>query len=651
MTSRNKSASPAPPPPISSVPKTPEEPRENQESPPSERQISAKCQIAILGIGSTDRIHPERFADEGALLEADGILSGVRDWGSVNSSLIQTALLKPYYTPLKVIGWIGSISDPLPITPHNQIQAEQLNLRGVEITIVDADHRALKTLIAPVDGFGTDLYELQRQNRRVVFCGAVVLVNTPRRQEPRFFLWEVIPTYTALDLIGVDDEDALADVEQILRREGKKPYGILAHIRRELIRGSGIRGIDDFPELSLCVDAMILQAFSDGINPTPHYSNKIHTLVIGPPGIGKKFLIEIAKVLNPVFSQASAVTGKLSVAGLVGTAVGAHAASAGTRISHPGYLPMSSGGVLALSDFHQLKGNREAVLAALAEAMEDGSATDSTSARTRHEAETSIHVDLNRALDVQPAREVDSYEDINIPQNVISRFDLIIDLPGDLERRLKPMEEAFAEGTVLSSQMVEAKRPAGQREVQLLVAYMRAHWREVRVPPDVNAYIFNRVKQEFGLVKGGSSAMDQRVLEGSIARTARSVQKLIKAIACADHKLTATKEDVDRALVFIRAKVHFLSTYREIKPAPFDPRKRRIHDRVENILQAFGRQEFTTGQAEAIQGATEDVDDVKTRRQRVTRDLDRLVAEGRLERVGHGRWRRKDAVDQKELRS
>jgi DNA replicative helicase MCM subunit Mcm2 (Cdc46/Mcm family) len=243
---------------------------------------------------------------------------------------------------------------------------------------------------------------------------------------------------------------------------------------------------------------------------------------------------------------------------------------------------------------------------------------------------------------------VDSYEDINIPQNVISRFDLIIDLPGDLERRLKPMEEAFAEGTVLSSQMVEARRPAGQRQLQLLVAYMRAHWREVRVPPDVNAYIFNRVKQEFGLVKGGSPALGQRVLEGSIARTARSVHKLIKAIACADHKLTATKEDVDRALVFIRAKVHFLSTYREINPAPLDPRKRRIHDRLENILQAFGRKEFTTSQAEAIQGAAADGEGAKTIRQRVMRDIALLVAAGRLERVRHGTWRVKAAGDPKE---
>ncbi len=595
-----------------------------------------------------DRTRDEEFDDEESLLEADGILEEMREWENVTSCSIQKALLQEYYTPKKIIGWIGNITPPLPITPRNEIQAEQLNLRGAEITIVDADHRELKTLIAPVTGYNCDLYELKRQNRRVLFCGAVVLVNTKRRQEPRFFLWEVIPSYTAIDLIGVDDEDDIAEVEQILRREGKKPYGILAYIRRELIRGSGIKGVDDFPELGVCIDAVILQSFSDGINPIPHYSNKIHTLVIGPPGVGKNFLVEVARVLNPVFAKASAVTGKLSVAGLVGSAVGVRAASGGTRISQPGYLPLSSGGVLALSDFHQLKSNREAVLAALAESMEDGAATDSTSARTHHEAETAIHMDLNRALDVQPSQSVDTYEDINIAQNVISRFDFIMDLPGDLERRLKPMEEVFAAGTLLSSQMVEAKRPAWKRQLQLLVAYVRAHWKDVRVPPEVNAYIFNRVKQEFGLVKGCSAALDQGVLERSFARTLRSVHKLIKAIACADHKDTATKDDVDFALVFIRAKVRFLSTYREINPAAIDPRKRRIRDRLEAVIQAFGRLEFTTRQVMDIYGAAADGEDAKTINQRVIRDLARLVAGGRLERVRHGTWRVKTAADPKE---
>jgi hypothetical protein len=581
------------------------------------------------------------------LIEADAMLMEGPAWHEVFSSSIQKALRQEYYTPVKVIGWIGSITDPIPITPRNAIQESQLNLRGLEIKIVDSDRSELKTLIAPVAGFDIDLYELKKQNHRIIFCGAIVPVDTKRGPETRLFLWKVFPSYTAEDLIGVDEEDDPATLRRSYEKAGNRPYGVFNYIRRELIDRSGIKGVNEFPELGKCIDVMIYQAFSDGMNDAPRYSNKIHTLVIGPPGIGKKFLVDIARALNPVFNQATSVGGKISVAGLVGTAVGTRS-TGNTRISQPGYLPLSSGGVLALSDFHQLKGNRETVLAALSEAMEDGIATDSTIARTRHQAETSLHLDLNRTVDVNPSRTVDTYSDVNIPYNIISRFDFIIDLPGDLERRLKPIEEAFSERTVLSSSRGREQGPRWQRELQRLVADMRSQWRKVGIPREVNEYALERVKREFGLVEGHITTLDQRVLESNIPRTARSVHKFIKAIACANHSLTATREDVDRAFDFIREKITFLSTYREDNVSPIDPRKRHIQDRSEKILAAFGNREFTTGQVIDLLAPAANAEERKTIRQQVNRDLARLVSDGRLESVRQGRWKLMSGSDRAE---
>ena len=62
---------------------------------------------------------------------------------------------------------------------------------------------------------------------------------------------------------------------------------------------------------------------------------------------------------------------------------------------------------------------------------------DSTSARTRHEAVTSIHLDMNRYSQVYKGKEYDAYSDIDIPANIISRFDFIMDIPPDLNRQFQ----------------------------------------------------------------------------------------------------------------------------------------------------------------------------------------------------------------------
>lgn len=627
---------------------TPKEPPKEEEPPTLERQPSAKCQIAMLGIGTTNRNQPETLADVDMLEAADELLEGMdrpdaKDgWNTVFSNTIREALLEEYYSPVKILGWIGDITDPIPIKPRNKVQARELNLRGFQLRIVDSDRRELKTLMVPVQAFGSSLYDLKRQNQRIVFCGAVVHVNLRRGQEPRFFLWNVIPSYTAEDLIGVDKGYDAAPLRKTFEEEVSKPNGIFTFIRKELIEKLGVAGVKDFPELGKCIDVMIYQSFSDGMNSAPRYSNKLHTLVIGPPGIGKKFLIDLAKMINPVFNLATSVSGKINVAGLVAAVVGTGA----KRISQPGYLPLSSGGVLALSDFHQLKGNRAAVLAALSEAMEDGKVTDSNSPRTSHEAETSIHVDLNRVVDVDPSRPVDTYSDVNIPYNIISRFDFIIDLPGDLEVRLKPIEAMFSKATVLSSYPSKELMPRWQRDLQRLVAYMRTYWREVGIPVEVNEYALRRVKEEFGVVGGHSTFLDARVLESNITRTARSVHKFVKAIACADHNPVATKGDVDRAFEFIREKIRFLATYREEDiSSMIDPRRARIQERLDRIVAAFGNREFTTGQVIDMQEPGANEGERKTIRQQVNRDLERLVHADRLESVRQGRWKLKGGSD------
>ena len=121
-------------------------------------------------------------------------------------------------------------------------------------------------------------------------------------------------------------------------------------IMETLVKGIRIQGLDGAPQLKDSVEAIIVQSFSDNwINNT---SGKIHTLVIGAPGVGKKLLTEAAKCLNPAFQEAH--PSKATAAGVCSTALTMH----GSWISKPGYLPLAHRGVFAIQDFHAVKVRR-----------------------------------------------------------------------------------------------------------------------------------------------------------------------------------------------------------------------------------------------------------------------------------------------------
>ena len=257
------------------------------------------------------------------------------------------------------------------------------------------------------------------------------------------------------------------------------------------------------------------------MNPSPKYSNRIHTLVMSTSGQGKKFLHETASVLNPSYAQASSVDGKVNVAGLIGS-------------DTPGLLPLNSGGVVSFQDIHQLKTYRKSVLAALSEVMEDGQVKDSNTPRVTHEAVTAIHVDMNKVTDVGTEVVANSYADINIPYNIISRFDYIVQLPANLDRILKTLRETYGKGREMSSYAEEVQNSDWERELKRIVAYLRTHWYQVTVPPEVETYIVDQIQREFKIDGSTPQTLSEKVIQDNINRVTRSVFKFIKALACVD---------------------------------------------------------------------------------------------------------------------
>ncbi|MDP7437740.1 MAG: hypothetical protein QGH91_08010 [Candidatus Marinimicrobia bacterium] len=326
-----------------------------------------------------------------------------------------------------------------------------------------------------------------------------------------------------------------------------------------------------------------MQSFSHG--KSKKASMKLHSLVIGPPGVGKKLLTMTAKILNPVSEEISSTDGKITVAGLVGSAV---KAKGGGSKSIPGYLPRASSGVVCIQDFHEIKQNRKAIFSLLSKMMEDGEVIDSTAAHWIHEAITSIHLDTNKYSQVGMMSGTNSIKDIDIPTNILSRFDFIIDIPRNIERQYEIADKINKGERTLSSSGKRETEKEWQRDLRRIVAYVRTYFNDVTVSSDVSDYISEKVKlcrQEYE-----KKFKDTGLMADIITRLIISIQKYIKAIASANLRTNALNSDVDYAFKLIKHKLDYLSslgssdTSDSVKKYKEEDRIKLIHERLEGKI-------------------------------------------------------------------
>ena len=268
--------------------------------------------------------------------------------------------------------------------------------------------------------------------------------------------------------------------------------GLRKYIKDQLIKNLGIKGLNNATELDKALDFIILQSFSRGLSTDGRYSNKLHSLVIGSPAVGKKLLTKSALILNSVSEELSSSTRKITPAGLVGNVI----PTGNGPISKPGYLPKASGGVVCIQDFHEItKKSDNSIYAIFSKVMEDGEAIDSTSVRTTHQAITSIHLDMNKSSQVNPGQKNTVFKDIRIPLNLISRFDFIIDIPPNIQRQISVALEMAKGSKTLGTSMNKSKKPDWERELQIFVAYAQTYFREVNIKDKESEEIYDRLEK------------------------------------------------------------------------------------------------------------------------------------------------------------
>ena len=400
---------------------------------------------------------------------------------------------------------------------------EHLHKRSLPVDVL-----GMPVVVGRLPGFG----DIRPDGRAVMERGSFV-----------FFVMDVEPSRSALDLVAASREERQMVEEWLASFPQRLP---LDDMRDELIDQLGIVGTDDFPLLRDLIEFTVLQALSCGR--IGHASGRLHLLLAGPPGQGKKLVGLAAKALNPACSELSA--SKVSVAGLVGAS---HPTGSGWK-STPGLFARAADGVAVLQDAH---GWSEAVVRnigpVLQEVIEDGVVRDAVAGGQMREAPVSLTIDLNRTSQLDTAsRRPRAEAPILRLRPLLSRVDVIAEMPADVGRAWKVAGNMYRRMKVGPGEPDES---FWIRSLRLLVAHLRDKHPEIDLDPVRG--LMEKVHEE--LRQSNETAFAFMPEAGDLpTRLAISFGRLVASSARGSDRGVANESDVNRALKFLNLKLSFL---------------------------------------------------------------------------------------------
>ena len=358
---------------------------------------------------------------------------------------------------------------------------------------------------------------------------------------------------------------------------------IFDYLKKQIVTRLSIKGLNSFPELDKAIDLSIVQAFSTGM--INNNSGKIHSLIIGPPGTGKKLVTMAISCLQPVFHQADSM--KISMPGVVGSA-----RYKGKRwSSEPGLIPLSNNGAFVIQDFHAVQNSiKRELYGTFSMVMEDGEVADSTVAKQRHQAIVTIHIDMNKLSDIYLSETVPytphaKLKDIQLPLNILTRFDAIIELERDAQRQLKVALDMHSQPPVISSGKIHEKDKQWSREAKLIVGYIIENYFSPKIAKGVLDYI--KTKQS-KLFEENKNMIDRLSIVGDYqTRLSNSIYKYVFAIARMNLRNKVYRQDVDFAFSFVEYKFKFIKSILDKLKIPSDWDKP-----IYNMFDSLSRRQF-----------------------------------------------------------
>ena len=529
-------------------------------------------------------------------------------------------------SPLKILARIGSISNPRRIRLN--IDDKEIYKSIFTITLIDKGS-TLHVIDLPYDLYWEPFLEMFNSNKPALFKGTLLPPFNSSIESYTLYLKDYDTEISRYDLLN-ETYYSMADLKAKTESNAiNNNNGIRGYIKDTLISKLGIEGLDRAKELDKAIDFMILQSLTFGRNLDGKYSNKLHSLVIGGPASGKKLLTIIAAILNPVFYEVASSADKVTPAGLVGKVIHKNNQS----ISSPGYFPLASHGILCIQDFHEIVPKISKISGILSMVMEDGKVIDSTSAMTTHEAITSLHIDMNRISQVKLDTSTNKYSDINIPLNIISRFDFIIEFPSDLERQFNTAIYVATKEKLLGSSLNKLEEEEWVVKLRGIIAYLLSRYIKAEMSESAIRHLGNKLDQFEK--ENHKHRKSQKHLDSMLIRMAISIKKFAKAIACAEMSEIITEQHIDEALGFIFHKLEFLQNYDSIETQSFQQTKTdKIPERRASILRLLSGRTLSIREVYSEIGSINKSISERT----IDRDLMYLETQGKVIHEKHGQW-------------
>ncbi len=390
----------------------------------------------------------------------------------------------------------------------------------------------------------------KHRQKRVIVTGTIIRVPiSSRRTRAMIFVDQISESTSLVDFFHPKAEM----VDKANKFIDKYKEGLFDELIRRLIRRFKIVEDDSsritatfLPQLALLIAAS--QPYL-GIK-----CGKIHALILGDPGGGKGFLLEMLKLLLVHFREVQGGT----ISGPGFTARTILNAESGAVTTKKGALALAHEGAVYLQDVHSIKNKPFAEIShTLSDQMEFGKVVISTSANTSHLAATSVVVDMNFKSKVDKKKTYSAYDDIRWENQMLSRFDVIAVIE-TLTKDTKAIE-ALA-GAHLNGDAAYSKED-DDLMFKTVIAIIHDRIKTVDTSA-VTSMVSSRISDFYE-----SNEVDTRAsieFDSSFNRLPKAITKIIIAHARLHLRAVANSDDVEFAMKLIRLKFNVL---RRLEPS------------------------------------------------------------------------------------